>query len=98
VRASKSIQELLAQKTETRNLDCKASFSWDTADYDAKCELVKDILAFLNTQDGGQIVVSVQDDAALLPSVPLEPSPAGIELVGLQLGESVAAAGTAAED
>jgi len=56
------LQELLAQKTETRNLDCKASFSWDTADHDAKCELVKDILAFLNTQDGGQIVVGVQND------------------------------------
>jgi hypothetical protein len=56
------LQELLAQKTETRNLDCKASFSWDTADNDAKCELVKDILAFLNTQDGGLIVVGVRDD------------------------------------
>lgn len=56
------LQELLAQRTETRNLDCKASFSWDTTDHDAKCELVKDILAFLNTQDGGQIVVGVEDD------------------------------------
>ena len=56
------LQELLAQKTETRNLDCKASFGWETADNDAKCELVKDILTFLNTQDGGQIVVGVQDD------------------------------------
>ncbi len=52
----------VAQKTETRSLDCKTSFSWDTADHDAKCELVKDILAFLNTQDGGQIVVGVEDD------------------------------------
>ena len=98
MRASKSIQELLAQKTETRNLDCKASFSWDTADYDAKCELVKDILAFLNTQDGGQIVVSVQDDAALLPSVPLEPSAAGAKPAGVQSGEFVAAAGFAEGD
>ena len=56
------LQELLAQKTEARNLDCKTSFSWDTADNDAKCELIKDILAFLNTQDGGQIVVGVEDD------------------------------------
>lgn len=56
------LKELLAQKTETRNLDCKTSFSWGTADHDAKCELVKDILAFLNTQDGGQIVVGVQDE------------------------------------
>jgi schlafen family protein len=56
------LQELLAQRTETRNLDCKTSFSWDTTDHDAKCELVKDILAFLNTQDGGQIVVGVEDE------------------------------------
>src|SRR5579864_9709811 len=56
------LQELLAQRTETRNLDCKASFNWDAADHDAKCELVKDILAFLNTQDGGLIVIGVRDD------------------------------------
>lgn len=56
------LEELLSQRTETKNLDCKVSFSWDTADSDAKCELVKDILAFLNTQDGGFIVVGVRDD------------------------------------
>jgi hypothetical protein len=55
------LQELLAQKTETRNFDCKTSFNWDTADNDAKCELVKDILALLNTQDGGRIVIGVRD-------------------------------------
>jgi len=47
------LKELVGQKSETRNLDYKASFNWDTADNDAKCELVKDILALLNTQDGG---------------------------------------------
>ena len=36
-----------------------------------------------------------EDDAALLPSVSLEPSPASIEPVSLQLGEPVAAAGVA---
>jgi|HubBroStandDraft_6_1064221.scaffolds.fasta_scaffold06658_11 hypothetical protein len=56
------LRELLAQKTETRNLDYKASFNWDAADNDAKCELVKDILAFLNTQDGGRIVIGVRDE------------------------------------
>jgi Putative DNA-binding domain len=55
------LKELLAQKTETRNLDYKASFNWDTADADGKCELVKDILALLNTQDGGRIVIGVRD-------------------------------------
>jgi hypothetical protein len=32
-----------------------------------------------------------EDDAALLPSFPLEPSPAGIEPAGLQSGQFVAA-------
>lgn len=56
------LEELLSQKVETKNLDCKTSFSWSSADSDTKCELVKDILAFLNTQDGGVIVIGVRDD------------------------------------
>src|ERR1019366_8807886 len=39
-----------------------------------------------------------EDDAALLPSVPLEPSPAGIELLAYNLGNLWAAAGTAEKD
>src|ERR1019366_6509089 len=39
-----------------------------------------------------------QDDAALLPSVSLEPSTAGAEPAGLQPGEFVAAAGFAERD
>lgn len=56
------IKELLAQKTETKNLDCKESLNWDTASNDEKCELVKDILAFMNTQDGGSILIGIRDD------------------------------------
>ena len=55
------LRELLAQKTETKNLDCKESFNWNTAENDDKCDLVKDILAFLNTQDGGCIVFGVRN-------------------------------------
>jgi Putative DNA-binding domain len=55
------LRELLAQKGESRNLDCKERFDWNTATNDAKCELVKDILAFLNTQDGGVILFGVRD-------------------------------------
>jgi hypothetical protein len=55
------LKELLAQRAESRNLDFKASFNWDTAETDGKCELVKDILALLNTQDGGRIVIGVRD-------------------------------------
>lgn len=56
------LEELLSRRTETKNLDCKASFDWEAAGNDAKCELVKDILAFLNTQDGGVIVIGIRDD------------------------------------
>jgi hypothetical protein len=56
------LRELLAQKTETKNLDFKERLNWNTAGNDDKCELVKDILAFLNTQDGGQIIFGVQNN------------------------------------
>ena len=41
---------------------------------------------------------AVKNDAALLPSFSLEPSPAGAEPAGVQLGEFVAAAGFAERD
>src|SRR5712691_4383756 len=56
------IKELLAQKTETKNLDCKESLNWGITSNDEKCELVKDILAFMNTQDGGCILIGIRDD------------------------------------
>lgn len=55
------IRRLLLQKTETKNLDYKGDCNWATASNDEKCELVKDILAMSNTQDGGQIVFGVAD-------------------------------------
>lgn len=61
VLSDSELKELVDQRAETRNLDYKASFNWDAADNDAKCELVKDILALLNTQDGGRIVIGVRD-------------------------------------
>jgi hypothetical protein len=55
------LRELLAQRAETKNLDCKEFFNWSTASNDEKCALVKDILAFMNTQDGGNIILGVSD-------------------------------------
>ncbi|PYY12832.1 MAG: hypothetical protein DMG61_15510 [Acidobacteria bacterium] len=55
------VRRLLLQKTETKNLDYKQTCNWANASSDEKCELVKDILAMANTQDGGQIVFGVED-------------------------------------
>ena len=53
--AEDTLKALLARRTELKNLDYKALMNWATASNEEKCELVKDILAMMNTQDGGQI-------------------------------------------
>lgn len=55
------LKKLVGLKTETRNLDYKQTFNWADATNDQKCEIVKDILAMLNTQDGGRIIIGVTD-------------------------------------
>jgi len=55
------VRRLLQQKTETKNLDYKLTCNWATASNDDKCEIIKDVLAMSNTQDGGQIVFGVDD-------------------------------------
>ncbi len=56
-----TLRQLLARRTELKNLDYKELMNWASASNDEKCELVKDVLAMLNTQDGGQIIIGVQD-------------------------------------
>lgn len=56
-----TLRALLARRSETKNLDYKEFMNWGSASNDEKCQLVKNILAMMNTQDGGQIVVGVQD-------------------------------------
>ena len=55
------LRKPLAQKSEWKNLDCKERLNWNSASTDAKCQLVKDILAFLNTDDGGVIIFGIHD-------------------------------------
>jgi hypothetical protein len=55
------IRELISLGNENRNLDFKGAFSWATATTEEKCEIVKDVLAFANTRDGGVILVGVND-------------------------------------
>ncbi|MGA2203654.1 MAG: ATP-binding protein [Terriglobales bacterium] len=55
------IRELIANGNENRNLDYKGAFSWTDANRDEKLAIVKDILAFANTRDGGTILIGVDD-------------------------------------
>jgi hypothetical protein len=57
----KDIKTLLEAKNETPNLDYKETLVWDREHRDERLEVLKDILAMANTQDGGKIVFGVRD-------------------------------------
>jgi len=59
--SEEDIRQLIALKTETKNLDYKESFNWDNTSKDEKLGIIKDILAMANTQDGGRIIFGVRD-------------------------------------
>src|SRR2546430_17283475 len=56
------IRSLLLQRAETPNLDYKAGFAWTKENRDLKYELVRDLIAMANTEDGGCIIFSVRDN------------------------------------
>lgn len=56
------VRKLLSLRTENKNLDYKLTMNWTTAAPHEKGELVKDILAMANTQDGGRIIFGVRDE------------------------------------
>ncbi len=57
----KEAKELLLRKNESKNLDYKEKFNWDNALKSEKGQVIKDIIAMFNTQDGGKIVFGVRD-------------------------------------
>jgi hypothetical protein len=57
----RDVRELLAVKSETKNLDYKQSMNWASATAAEKGELIKDVLAMANTQDGGKVIFGVRD-------------------------------------
>jgi predicted HTH transcriptional regulator len=56
------IEHFLQLKSEGKNLDYKQGLNWATCSNDEKAEIVKDILAMSNTQDGGRIIFGVRDN------------------------------------
>lgn len=55
-------KDLILRKSESKNLDYKEKFNWDSASKSEKGQIIKDILAMFNTQDGGRIVFGVRDN------------------------------------
>lgn len=48
----KDIETLLEVKSETPNLDYKEALVWDRNHKDERLDIIKDVLAMANTQDG----------------------------------------------
>jgi predicted HTH transcriptional regulator len=52
---TKELEEILEGQTETQSIDFKSACNWNVGTF------VKDILAMTNVQDGGHIIVGVED-------------------------------------
>lgn len=55
------IKILIDVKTETPNRDYKETMIWSRTNRDKCLDIIKDILAMSNTQDGGKIIFGVRD-------------------------------------
>jgi hypothetical protein len=58
--ATVELISIIERNAESKSLDYKGPMTWDARDKRKCCELVKDILAFANTE-GGHIVIGVAD-------------------------------------
>lgn len=72
--SDQKIRELIAIGNENRNLDYKGPFSWAAAQKDEQIAIVKDVLAFANTRDGGVLLVGVNDKTGVLDGLTDEQS------------------------
>lgn len=63
------IRQQLHQGAETKNLDYKQGFDWNTCSSDTRLGLIKDVLGMSNTQDGGVILIGVDDDSFQISGV-----------------------------
>lgn len=53
------VEKLIAKKQEYKNVDYKKTWDWDNKEH--KFKIVKNILAFSNTKDGGYIVIGFDE-------------------------------------
>lgn len=63
------IRHLIMLKSEGANLDYKAGFAWTKENRDKKYELIRDLIAFSNTKDGGRVIFGVRDEDLLFVGV-----------------------------
>ena len=52
------IQEILNGNIENKNIDIKSGFTWTTKSH-TTLEIIKDIMAMSNTQDGGKLIIGI---------------------------------------
>ena len=55
------ILDLIRRKSETAHLDYKAGFEWKKDNKDLQLGLLRDMMAMANSQDGGTIILGVED-------------------------------------
>lgn len=55
------IATLIHRKSETAHVDYKAGFEWNKENRDHQLELIRDMIAMANTQDGGTLILGVED-------------------------------------
>lgn len=59
---SEALSKLVRVGSETRNVDFKLTLNWVTSSKTERVEVVRDILAMANTEDGGSLVYGVRDE------------------------------------
>jgi hypothetical protein len=55
------ISAVVTRKSETAHVDYKAGFEWKKHNRDKQLELIRDMMAMANTQDGGTLIIGVED-------------------------------------
>ncbi|HEV8619885.1 MAG TPA: ATP-binding protein [Nitrospiraceae bacterium] len=66
------IATLIHRRAETAHVDYKAGFEWNKEHRDHQLEFIRDMIAMANTQDGGTLILGVEDGTYNLIGVSAE--------------------------